>query len=227
MKQKVLYIVFLVIMLSAVSAQEEKVRSFSFQANPFIHLTIDDNLESYSIELEFEFQYAINNFLNISLSPQFSVDRYRWSVYNPYLDPYSNDDTYHAANYAVNQTRFIITPGLLYRPFRTRLKGMYMGIYIPIGFSHMKREGYTRDSGYGFVVDTEYNVDDHFTLVGIGGSAGYQWIFRNGFTISLGAGGQKIWSIASDNNTKIYREVENLFKLPFVLTLTFRLGYSF
>jgi hypothetical protein len=220
MKQKVLCAVFLVIMLSSVFAQEEKLRSFSFQVNPFVYLTdfislgTDDDSETYSVALEFEFQYAINNFLNISISPQFSVNR-SWYVI------YSDSDTYYT-----NRTQFSITPGLLYRPFRTRLKGMYIGVYIPIGFSNIKREGYTAEIGYGLVY-TEPDVNDDFILLGIGGSAGYQWVFKNGFTISLGAGGQKIWAIASDDNIGTYRETENLFKLPFALTLTFRLGYSF
>jgi hypothetical protein len=105
--------------LFSVSAQEEKGRSFSFQANPFIYLAdfislgIDDDPETYLVALEFEFQYAINDFFNISISPKFSFDRY-WYV------QYLNGDTYYA-----NQTQFLINPGLLFRPFRTRLRGMY------------------------------------------------------------------------------------------------------
>jgi len=103
---------------------------------------------------------------------------------------------------------------------------MYIGAYVPIGFSNIIVEGYTRNYGY-WSIEEYPNINENFTLLGIGFSAGYQWIFRNGFTISLGGGGQKIWSIASNKNTGIYREAENLFKLPFALILTFRLGYSF
>jgi hypothetical protein len=220
MKQKILTVLFLVFILSSVSAQAENDFTFSFQANPFIYLMdfislgIDDDSETYAVALEFEFQYAINSFLNVSIAPQFVLDK-DWYI------QYSDGDTYYAKQY-----QFIITLGVLYRPFNTRLKGMYIGTYIPIGFSNISVEGYTKNWGYGFM-ETVPSMNDYFTLLGFGLSAGYQWIFRNGFTISLGAGGQKIWSIASKNNIGTYREAENLFKLPFALTLTFRLGYSF
>jgi hypothetical protein len=35
-----------------------------------------------------------------------------------------------------------MTPGLLFKPFKTRLRGMYIGGYIPIGWSNIKIAGY-------------------------------------------------------------------------------------
>jgi hypothetical protein len=218
MKHKILSVVFFAVIFSAISAQEEKARSFSFQINPFIYLfdlvilTDDrDVAQTFGVTVEFEFQYAINNYFNISISPQLF---------------FSDDDRHYS-----KQTRIVITPGLLFRPFKTRLKGMYIGAYVPIGFENYNynREEYTYkyEGIYTGYVHTVSSINDNFLELGIGTSIGYQWIFKNGFTLSLGAGGQKIWSIASDNNTGTYTEAENLFKLPFALKLNFGLGYSF
>ena len=227
MKIFVLMISLFVFLLPSIFAESENDFTFSFQASPGIYLmdlislgTID-NSEIFTIMLDLEFQYAINDYINISIVPQFNFDLYA---------RYSDEDTYYA-----KYNRFTLTPGLLYRPFGTRLKGMYVGVYVPIGWSNNQQDGYRELIGWttinGVVVNETYlvypNINDNFFLIGTGLSAGYQWILKNGFTISLGAGGEKIWSIASDNNTGNYREVKNLFKLPFDIAYTFRLGYSF
>ena len=88
MKQKILPVLFLVLILSPLSAQTERSRSFSFQTNPliylmdFIYLGIDDDPETYMIGLEFEFQYAINNYINISITPQFMFYKYWYVQYS-------------------------------------------------------------------------------------------------------------------------------------------------
>jgi hypothetical protein len=205
MKKNILALIFLVFIFSSVFAQfaqEEKIRSFSFQVSPFIYLAnlfldIDDDPETYFVAFDFEFQYAVNDILNISISPQLILDKYLY------------EKIYYA-----KKTQFILTPGLLYRPFRGRLTGIYIGAYFPIGFTNIK-------------IEKTPDLNDNFTLLGIGISAGHQLVFRNGFTVSFGVGGEKTWSIASGNNTGPNINSENLFNLPFSLILTFRIGYSF
>jgi hypothetical protein len=68
-------------------------------------------------------------------------------------------------------------------------------------------------------------------------SLGYQWLFKNGFTVSLGAGLQKTWPIALHKNTNPYGSGSEHFfagglypllpPLPFEFTYVLRLGYSF
>ncbi|GHV92115.1 hypothetical protein AGMMS50268_26180 [Spirochaetia bacterium] len=208
MKKTMIFALFLGIMVSAINAQEnsQKVKQprFSFQVSPLIYLVdllilgIDDDPERYFVAFDFEFQYAINDYFNISINPQL------------FLDKDGNDS---------KQTQFLITSGLLFRPFKSKLKGMYIGAYFPIGWENISREGYSRQS--------VPSIDDNFTILGIGASTGYQWIFKNGFTVALGGGMRKHWYIASKNNKREYPEAVHLFKFPLNLDLTFRLGYSF
>jgi hypothetical protein len=194
------------------SANSQKNPSFSVQANPLLHLL--NLLGLFGFELEF--QYAINDYLNISINPQFSFSKSGVESYN--------------RTYDEEQMTITLTPGILFRPFKTRLRGMYAGIYMPVGWENITVEGYTRPY-YVFTETepdiTEIDINDNFMLLGIGTSIGYQWVFNNGFTISLGVGGQKVWQIESKNNTGEYLEKKHLFDLPFDLTLAFRLGYSF
>ena len=223
-----LVIVLLVFIVTFTFSQEEKEFNYSFQTSPLMYLIylislgIDHQPGTYQIPFEFEFQYAINNYLNISINPIFNYGKYGGYVGFSGGNYGSTDTMYNVKN-----INFSIIPGLLYRPLGTRLKGFYIGLFVPLGYEQLKSESYIRDFGYGWTESGEA-INDKFFEIGVGISSGYQWIFRNGFTISLGLGGQKTWSIASKNNTGSYTGgPEYLFKLPFQITLPIRIGYSF
>ncbi|MDR2922617.1 MAG: hypothetical protein LBU85_04645, partial [Treponema sp.] len=108
---------------------------------------------------------------------------------------------------------YLIMPAFLYRPFGTWLKGMYLGAFPIIGWTNVSTE----------------HFNDGFTHLGLGLNGGYQWIFRNGFTIQLGTGISKTWIIPFANNESTFRIEDewHLFNMPIDILFTFRLGYSF
>jgi hypothetical protein len=90
---------------------------------------------------------------------------------------------------------------------------MYISAFPVIGWIH---------------VSTNY-LDDTFTHLGLGLTGGYQWIFKNGFTMQLGTGLGKTWIIPFERNKSEYRTEDewHFFNWPIDFTFTFRLGYSF
>jgi len=60
--------------------------------------------------------------------------------------------------------------------------------------------------------------------LGINAGTGYQWGFKNGFTMSLGGTFGKVWDIGDKNNTGEYNDsTQRIFDFNF----NFKLGYSF
>jgi hypothetical protein len=110
--------------------------------------------------------------------------------------------------------QYDITLGGLLRPFGTGLKGMYIGLYPSVGIDNMRYP----------------NINDTLFLFGIKGEIGYQWIFKNGFTIALGGGIGDHFIIPFTGNKNKYEEIGTIMgamKLPFELVLNFSIGYSF
>jgi len=195
--------------------KRDRVRSFSFQINtlPFISSLIYfiafEFPDEYYFGIDFEFQYAINDYINIFINPLLTFNRRSQHLYRVE----NQTRIYGSIIYTINSEYEIIT-GLLYRPFEERLKGLYIGAYFPIGFSTIKKEEHNFSNGN---VEISTGVNDIYTILGIGVSSGYQWVFKNGFTISLGAGLQKRWFIGSQSFSPNILE----FRLPI------RFGYSF
>jgi len=226
MKKAVCIILFSVLIISHSFAQEKKIYTFSIKANPFAYLAstlsyinfaTTKNYPSYIGLYELEFQYALNDYLNISFNPRLESENSPRYLYNEY--------------YSINHCLHL-TPGLLFRPLKTRLRGWYLGAYIPIGWINMK-EG---------MISKPPTVSDNFALLGIGIATGCQWINKKGGTFSLGVGGQKYWKFGFPNNTYTYTYTEpftlktfltslverNIYwELPLALTMDFRFGYSF
>jgi hypothetical protein len=77
-------------------------------------------------------------------------------------------------------------------------------------------------------LSTDY-LDDTFTHLGLGLMGGYQWIFKNGFTVQLGTGLSKTWIVPFADNKSNFRPGDewHFFNWPIDLRFTFRLGYSF
>jgi hypothetical protein len=108
----------------------------------------------------------------------------------------------------------------IYRPFRTGLKGFYIGIYSTIGW-------YSTEDEYD-----GYEYEDYsYTLIGTGINTGYKWVFNNGFTLQLGSGIGKSWILPKGlrlTETGHMTSDSRLMLKNFDLyIIDFKLGYSF
>jgi hypothetical protein len=210
MKKKCYFIVLFFCLSAAVfSGENEKL--FSVQGSPLIYaadiayLFMDNDIKTFVVSTDVEFQYAINRYFGISAVAAIFFEKYL----NSYTE---NSGGRYDEDYG-QQFQFLLMPAFMYRPFGTWLKGMYAGIYPVIGWTHAASE----------------HLDSTLTNLGFGIHSGYQWIFGNGFTLQLGGGISKIWILPFQNNRGAYRAEDewHFFNLPFDFRLVCRLGYSF
>jgi hypothetical protein len=202
---------FIVLLLGNNIFGQDRERKFTVQADPvmFFYDIIalgmwdDDNKSFY---LDMEGQYKINNSLNVSLTVSFIINNFINTTYDygGYGYESYNEDTFH-----IN-----IKPMLLYRPFKTGLKGFSMGLYPDIGLRSIKNK----------------YEDRVYTAIGLGLAMGYKWILKNGFTMQLGSGISKTLSIPQEPEYSVdFLMVDS--KIPLknfdVLLLDFKVGYSF
>ena len=186
------------------SSKTETDRKFSFQIDPlfcvlgFGYLIVS----GFScFMLDFEFQYALNSNFCLSVEPRFGKAR------NVYL--------YYAGSGIVLNgpldgefTSFTLDLGLLYKPFSRKLEGWYIGIYPITGWKN----------------NTTAFYDNNSFIIGAKGGSGYQWIFRNGFTMTVGGAIGYTWDIGSKNNIDI---VYGVYENHLSGGINFKLGYSF
>jgi hypothetical protein len=211
MKKIIITVILMVCFGSVLSGQEERDRKYSFQIKPFTYVImliangIDDNSETYSMRFEIEFQYAISNHINLSFSPYFAANRYRYYetdedgyIYNYYTDEYIKDISYG------------ILAGVLYRPWGNKLKGMYIGLYPLLSILHVN---------YNETHDTLFNI-------GIMLESGYQWVIKNGFTLAYGGGIGFSDYLPFPDTIGEYKKTHFL-NYPFDLSIRISLGYSF
>jgi len=160
---------------------QERERNFSVQINPinFFSQILEDEFQ-----IEVDFQFRITDYWNIMLRPNFS-----------------------AGNTDQNDLLLSLMPGVMFRPFGTGLKGVYIGLYPNIGWQNK----------------TIDNSDNNYFIIGVGAEAGYSWIFNSGFTFTLGGGILKNRRIGL-NGAQAQTDEETIWQ-NFRLTLL--LGYSF
>lgn len=179
-----------------------QVRPLVYILNNFLNSILDGDSKTYSFELSFEYQYLINNKMQLSISPFFSMGNYISEKY--FLDNgilYENETIYY-----YKETSFGIAPGIIIRPFGNGLRGFYIKPYPIIEFHRINY--------------LNYNFKDTNFTIGLIGESGYQWILKNGFTIALGGGIGNRWLLANKK--------ENYIKTSFLkIDLNFSLGYSF
>ncbi|MDR1249673.1 MAG: hypothetical protein LBK63_10255 [Treponema sp.] len=199
---------------------QETERKYSIKINPFMLLGDiimgAGDQEFYSYSLSLEFQYAISNYWNIIARPNFLIRNS--------LPGYGGADAFFSGAHKYNQYYetegtniiFSVMPGILYRPFGTGFKGMYIGLYPNIGWENRKYEH--KDSNSNIV-----NIDDNFFIAGIGVEAGYEWMFKNGFNITVGGGIERNWGIELGENKGEYEDPKSLYDIRIALFL----GYSF
>ena len=209
--KKRLFFIIIFALFSTMAFSDENEKRFSIQTSPLffvsdiVYLFIDNDSRTYSFLIDAEFQYAINNYFNISVLNTLYFENY--------LDSYLQDSNGRYNEEYGQQFQYMIIPAFLYRPFGIWLKGMYISTFPIIGWIH---------------VSTNY-LDDTFTHLGLGLMGGYQWVFKNGFTVQLGTGLSKTWIIPFTNNKSNFRPGDewHFFNWPIDLRFTFRLGYSF
>jgi hypothetical protein len=221
MKKTYLALIFLVLVNTNVFCQVAENKNidkkFTFQTSPLlfvydlISLGIGEE-ESTLFIMDFESQYKINDLFNVSFTLSFLINNHISYGTTYYYYPNYYTETY---SYKENTFQINLKPMFVYRPFRTGLKGFYIGFYPNIGWQSVKNE---RDNDY------------LWTEVGVGINTGYKWVFNNGFTIQLGTGIGKTWSIPEKPEDFLaYQNSDGRITLKNLdlLILDFKLGYSF
>jgi hypothetical protein len=219
MKKIAIVLLALAFLSISIGYAQEVERKYSVQINPLtllidlVEFGVNYNKDTYSYSFSFEFQYKINNYWNILLRPNISTNKsYRGSHYA--YDMYGNT-IFYKEFYQKNLVLSFM-PGVIFRPFGTGLRGMYIELYPNFGWQNVKTENMDNDYNIS-------NIDDDYFVIGVGAEAGYEWIFKNGFTITLGGGFGKNWGIESKDNSGQLEQEDILYNFR----LTFLMGYSF
>ena len=161
--KKIIFIVIFAIITNAILFGERK---FTLQTSPstlFAPLTSLAAATPYDntfvLPIDLEIQYMINDRFNLSLKPML------------YYFSYDEASTF------LKIIEINFKPMLIFRPFKTGLKGYYIGLYQYTCFNSIE--------------DEDDNIS--FTLIGVGIDTGYKWIFKSGFTLQFGCGFGKSW----------------------------------
>jgi hypothetical protein len=221
--KKIFFVLILVVMVNTVvfsqNTENENVeRKFTIQTSPGLFLI---DLIRFGIDIEAPFfimdiegQYKINDMFNVSLTLSFLVDNITLYGTIYYYDP-----IYYTENYSYEEKVFQVNlkPMFIYRPFQTGLKGFYIGFYPNIGWQSLNSSKYE---------------DGSWTEIGFGINTGYKWIFNSGFTLQLGAGIGKTWSIPKKpDSTTYYYSINSDGRITLknfdLLIIDLKLGYSF
>jgi len=229
--KKILIVLLVVISIEKINSEEK----FSFQTNPMLYFNpVAQYLVTsigFSVEnpqdqppfmiIDIEFQYALSKNFTLSVNPAFAQRFWRYQFVDGKGNMYVIDSEYYASN-CLN-----LATGLLYRPFGTGLRGMYLGVYSVVGWGYVT---------HGYVREYEEKIADFLNL-GFILEVGYEWIFKNGFTITLGAGITKLFQIpevsiitAVNSFYNDYYDYGNLYglgSLPIDPRLRVSIGYSF
>jgi hypothetical protein len=81
-QQKWLFIFIIFVKLSATTFSDENEKRFSIQASPLLlasditYFFMDNDRKTYAFLVDAEFQYAINNYFNVSIAGAFYFERY-------------------------------------------------------------------------------------------------------------------------------------------------------
>lgn len=226
--KKVLIVLLFIISVTHIKAEEK----YSFQTNPilFFNPVLQNVIPSLVfgvknmwkppiIIIDIEFQYALGKYFALSINPAFAQSFWKYQWINGDMNVV--DDEFYSSN-CLN-----LATGLLYRPFGTGLRGMYLGAFSVIGWGYVTH-GYENE-------DSEKIAD--FLNLGFIAEIGYEWIFKNGFTITLGAGITKVFQLpkvsiitAVNAYYNDYYDYGNLYGLGSLLIdprLRVSIGYSF
>ena len=208
--KKICFLLILLCILNASIFSQENDKLFTIQSSPialiFYLINLGIDIEDIYFLMDLEGQYKINDIINLSLTLSFLI--YNYYKYSYYDYPYIEN------SYLEKTFQFIVKPMVIYRPFKTGLKGFYIGLYPVIGWH---------------TFDSKRDDISLRTEIGIGINTGYKWIFNNGFTLQLGTGIGKSWSIPERPN--FYAGLKSDGRLSLdrfdLYILDLKLGYSF
>ena len=209
--KKIFFIFAVILMINQNMFSQNAERKVTIQASPllwFSDVFVTDSGDSLFL-MDLEGQFKITNSANLSLTLSFLIDNhtsYSNSDYNPDL-PYE-ENSYKENVYQIN-----LKPMFVYRPFETGLRGFYLGFYPNVGLLH---------------VENKYE-NKFYTELGFGINWGYKWIFRNGFTMQVGSGVGKTFSVPDGSREHITINSDGRIPLSHtdIFLLDFKLGYSF
>jgi hypothetical protein len=228
--KKIWIALFFVVSVANINAEER----FSFQTKPSLYFIpilqnalpsvifgVENIWEPPIIIIDVEFQYELNKKFTLSINPVFAQGFWKYQAIDGDMNIFF--DEYYSSNC------LDLVTGLLYRPFGTGLRGMYLGTFSVIGWGYIT---------HGYVDDYSEKIVDFLNL-GFIAEVGYEWIFKNGFTITLGAGITKVYQIpkvsiitavnAYYNDMYDYGNLHGLHlgNVPIDARLRFSIGYSF
>jgi hypothetical protein len=198
--------------------EQEKDKRYSVQINPIALI---------ATTIKSEFQYKIDNYWNLSIRPNIAINR---SIFLGSGSGYDDNGNSISVSSYYNGIILSFMPGIMFRPFGKGLRGMYIGLHPNIGWQNINKI-----SNYYIVFknvneihhdNDSIKINDNFFVFGIGAEVGYEWIFKKGFTITLGGGFGKNWAIASKENSG-YVETKSDNSILGLLILTVSIGYSF
>jgi hypothetical protein len=137
---------------------------------------------------------------------QYNIDRFsNISLSLSFL--YSERNAYYNESYF----QIGIKPMYIFRPFQTGIKGFFLGIYPNIGFNFSPSE------------------DTFYTELGFGFTIGYKWVFSSGFTMQVGSGIGRTFSIPQKPYYEAYINSDGRITLMHtdISIFDFKIGYSF
>ena len=206
--KKIFFIFAVMLVMNQNVFSQEDERRFTIQASPllwFIDVFSDDENDDILFAMDLEGQYKINNSVNISLTLSFLINNH--TIIKDYKDDEKN------ISYKENVYQINLKPMFIFRPFETGLRGFYFGFYPNVGLLHVENN----------------DKDQFFTELGFGINLGYKWVFKRGFTMQVGGGMGKTFSIPK--GSKQYIPINSDGSIPLTYTdiqlLDFKLGYSF
>lgn len=188
MKKTVLLCVVLVVVAFASNAQDQ--RRFSIQINPVLcSLYYISGLARPEPQffVDFDFHAKLTDHFTLFVNPTC----YSWDI--GWESTYRRSNGYGMFGETWESYPFMtfnVSGGLLYRPTGSGLSGWFIGVYPLVG--------------YTIITD---KTNDRFINAGGMADFGYEWIFKNGFMLTLGGGLGYIHSIPLNGNQ--YNDYEN------------------
>jgi hypothetical protein len=209
--KKFLFVCMAVLVINQNIFSQNDDNKWTIQTSPlllFSDLYIEDVNDTLFV-MDLEGQYKLSKNSNISLTLSFL-----------YIDHMVNDEYYDSrrGRYVYNtyqETYYQIglKPMYIHRPFETGLKGFYIGIY----------------PNFGFRYDLIDNENPFYLELGFGLDLGYKWVFNSGFTMQVGGGIGKTFSIPSRTYRESYINSDGRITVLHtdITILDFKIGYSF
>ena len=216
MMKKIFFIFAVILVINQNMFSQNAEKKITIQSSPlllFSDIFVADSDDSlFAVDLEGQFRITSN--INFSLTLSFLYDNHAVDCYSDYEDDSDSDYYYRDNSHKENVYQANIKPMFVYRPFETGLRGFYLGFFPNVGFLYV-----------------ETNPENlFFTEIGFGIDWGYKWIFRNGFTMQLGNGISKTFSIPEGSRQYISLNSDGRISVSHstdIHLLDFKLGYSF